>query len=179
MTKRLKVIFSELAPCERLADVGCDHGFITEAALKSGLAKSAVISDISALSLKKAETLLKDYLGKNVRSVVCDGIGEEHAGCDQILIAGMGGEEICGILSNAPSLPGRLVLQPMKNVDKVRKTALSLGYRILKDYCFKDGKFYFLLVCERGEDEYDEDELFFGRDNLRNPSPDFKEYAAA
>ena len=179
MTKRLKVILSELAPCECLADVGCDHGYITKAAIESGIAKAAVISDISAPSLKKAETLLKDYLGKNVLPVVCDGLSESHAGCDQILIAGMGGEEICEILLKAPFLPGRLVLQPMKNADKVRKTTLMLGYRIEKDYCFKDGKFYFLLVLEKGKDFYTEDEIFFGRDNLKDPSPDFKEFALA
>ena len=176
MTERLDIIFSELAPCRKFADVGCDHGYIAEAMLAGGKAKETVVSDISAPSLEKAKKLLARY-GKRVKAIVCDGLCAEHSDCDQILIAGMGGEEIASILQRAEKLPERLVLQPMKNADKVRKSLLSLGYRIIKDYVFKDGKYYFLIVAERGEDEYTEDELFFGRDNLNGKCPAFEEYA--
>jgi len=89
----------------------------------------------------------------------------------------MGGEEIISILEGAPFVPERLVLQPMKNADKLRKRLLSLGYRILKDYLFIDVKYYNLIVCERGEDCYTEDEIFFGRDNLRQRPEDFIRFA--
>lgn len=90
----------------------------------------------------------------------------------------MGGEEIDKILLSAPFLPKFLVLQPMKNTPKVRKTVMSLGYGIKKDYVFKDKKFYNLLVCEKDLEArpYSETELEFGRDNLKNYSPDFIEY---
>ena len=177
MTERLKIIFSELVSCKKFADVGCDHGYIAKAMLDANKAERVIISDISAPSLKKAEDLLSAYPADRVKAVVCDGLSGVDGDCDQVLIAGMGGEEIVSILSAAENLPVHLVLQPMKNADKVRNKALSLGYRIVKDYVFKAGKFYFLLVCERGKDKYTDDELFFGRDNLNAPSADFKEYA--
>ena len=87
----------------------------------------------------------------------------------------MGGELICEILKNADFLPDRLVLQPMKNTDKVRKTVIELGYKMLKDTTFKDVKYYDLLVCEKGEESYSDYEIEFGRDNLREKGEAFKE----
>ncbi|MBP5307972.1 MAG: SAM-dependent methyltransferase [Clostridia bacterium] len=176
MTERLKKILSEITPCRKFADVGCDHGYAAKAVLDEGIASFAVVSDISAPSLQKAVKLLAGY-GNRVRAVVCNGFEKIDPDCDQALIAGMGGEEIINILEGAPFLPARLVLQPMKNADKLRKRLLSIGYRILKDYLFKDGKYYFLIVAEKGSDEYTDDELFFGRDNLTGNNPDFTEYA--
>ena len=52
-----------------------------------------------------------------------------------------------------------------------------LGYRIERDYVFKDEKFYTLIAAVKGEDAYTDDEIFFGRDNLKDRSPDFMELA--
>jgi tRNA (adenine22-N1)-methyltransferase len=176
MTKRLQTILNHLICCKRFADVGCDHGYVARAMLETGKAERVIVSDISAPSLKKAQTLLEPY-GQRVKAVVCDGLALVDDDCDQVLIAGMGGEEIISILSSSHFLPKRLVLQPMKNADKLRKSLLSCGYRIIKDYIFRDDKFYVLIVAERGEDSYSEDEIFFGRDNLLSPTADFLEFA--
>ena len=177
MNKRLTIIFNALSECVKFADVGCDHGYIAKAMIDSDKAQMVVISDISAPSLKKAEMLLSDYMGKRAKSVLCNGLALIDVDCDQVLIAGMGGEEIISILKTAPFLPQKLVLQPMKNVDKVRKSLLSIGYAIKRDFIFKDDKFYNLLVCEKGADIYTDDEMFFGRDNLREKPADFIEFA--
>ena len=55
-TRRLRVLCGELRPCARFADVGCDHGYCTQYMLERNLCRTAVISDISAGSLHKAET---------------------------------------------------------------------------------------------------------------------------
>ena len=62
-------------------------------------------------------------------------------------------------------MPESLVLQPMKNVDKLRKTLLSLGYAFKKDFMFKDVKFYDLMYVKKGADALTENEILFGRDN--------------
>lgn len=174
LTLRLKTILDELAHCKTFADVGCDHGYIAENMLKTGKCQFAYVTDISSLSLKKAESLLsKEYLGK-FKAIVCNGLCGVPLS-DQVLIAGMGGEVICDILNSADFLPERLVLQPMKNADKVRLKVLKLGYKLIKDYTFKDEKFYDLIVCEKGEDFYSEEELEFGRDNLRQKGQAFRQ----
>ena len=176
MTKRLTEIFSVLENCHTFADVGCDHGYVAKAMLKSGKCERVIVSDISEKCLKKAEDLLALEIaeGKAI-SVVSDGF--RNVGyCDQALIAGMGGEEIISILSSARSLPEKLVLQPMKNVDKVREKAVSMGYKIKSDYVFRCGKiFYDLITLVKGEDSLTEEEIEFGRTNINAPSVAFKQ----
>jgi tRNA (adenine22-N1)-methyltransferase len=126
--------------------------------------------------LQKARNLLSDYIekGKAV-SVVSDGF-DKVKGADIALIAGMGGEEICSILSREKTLPETLVLQPMKNPEKVRSLLLELKYKFVKDSVFKSaGKFYDLLVLVKGEDFLTEEEIEFGRDNLKGNNQDFKD----
>lgn len=167
MTERLKIIFSHLSGCEVFCDIGCDHGYIAKAMLKSDKAKKVIATDISAPSLDKATSLLYPEIqqGKAV-TLVSDGFDKVEY-CDQALIAGMGGEEIVKIIQKAKALPRKLVLQPMKNCDKVRNCALENGYKFIKDFVFfAGGKYYDLIVLEKGEDKLSQEEIEFGRDNL-------------
>lgn len=174
MTDRLIEIFNALPACEVFADVGCDHGYIAKAMLDSGKCKKAIISDVSQKCLDKAKNLLSDYARKGVvESVLSDGF-QNIKFCDQALIAGMGGEEIISIIKNSKFLPKFLILQPMKNVDKVREFAVSKGYKILTDYVFfAEKKYYDLLVLAIGEDCLTQDEIEFGRTNLVERSKAF------
>lgn len=174
LTLRLKTILSELENCKTFADVGCDHGYVANQMLLSGKCDYAIVTDVSATCLKKAETLLsKKHKGK-FDALVRDGL-KGVPKVDQVLIAGMGGELICDIISNADFLPETFVLQPMKNAEKVRELLIKSGYRLIKDYTFKDEKYYDLIVCKRGEDFYTQDEIVFGRDNLKQKGFAFKE----
>lgn len=178
-SKRLQTVCGELSACDTFADVGCDHGYCTLYMLEHELCRAAVISDISAGSLRKAETLLSAYIqAGTVRSVCCAGLQGVPASCDQVLIAGMGGEEIVKILQEG-FLPPALVLQPMKNAPKLRRFLLDRGYAIVRDFLFLDGgKHYILLRAEAGgrARPYGPPELEFGYDNLHAPGSDFLDY---
>ena len=187
MTKRLQLLFDEIENCEVFADVGCDHGYIAEAVLKSGKSKKVIISDISEKSLQKAKTLLCEKYKGRVKAVVADGFDGIDDKIDEALIAGMGGEEIAGILTRANNLPKRLILSPQHNSDKVRIALLNLGYYIKKDTSFTDGKLYYLIVAEKFEGQfaekstnkkqvYTEDEIYFGKDNINTKNTDFAVY---
>ncbi len=166
---RIAKLCTYLERCNTFADVGCDHGYCTEYMLKCGLCKSAVISDISAKSLSKAERLLKDYVNVGcVTAVCCNGLEKISETCDEVLIAGMGGEEIIEILK-AAYIPRLFVFQPMKNVQKLREYLLSCGAQITVDEPFYDGKkFYYVLKGYRnGNCTYTQAELAFGK-NLKS-----------
>ena len=169
---RLEVLLSLIPKCNVLADVGCDHGYLSKYALDKNLCNSVIISDISAKSLEKAITLLKPY-GNKVKSYVCDGLKAYENQADFAVIAGMGGEEICLILKGVKNLPNGLLLAPQKNNDKVRRLLIELGYKITNDFTFLDGKFYDVIKAEKGEDSYTEKEFIFGRDNLKDRPEDF------
>lgn len=170
---RIEEICKRIAPCKTFADVGCDHGFCTRYALEQKLCEIAYVTDISARSLEKAKTLLKsDIRAGRCVPVVADGL-DGVAPCEQVLIAGMGGEEIVRILSRVP-LPDRFILQPMKNAEKVRAFLLARGAHIEEDVTFADKKFYDLIVgTAAGGDEYSVHELRFGRDNLKRRGAGF------
>lgn len=180
--KRIRTLCGELLSCKSFADVGCDHGYCTQYMLERGLCGSAVFSDISAASLAKAERLLEPYVrAGRARGVCCAGLEQVPRDTEQVLIAGMGGDEIADILA-AGFLPPVLVLQPMRNTRRVREFLLANGYAVTRDYTFRDGKFYDLLRAERGtadaerqgrERAYGEKELAFGYDNVHAPTADF------
>ena len=92
MAERLKEIFSLLPECESFADVGCDHGYIAEAMLKSGKCKRAVMSDVSEKCLEKAKKLNAEFIKNGVaEAVLSDGL-KKVPRTECVLIAGMGGE---------------------------------------------------------------------------------------
>ncbi|MGN0818187.1 MAG: tRNA (adenine(22)-N(1))-methyltransferase [Candidatus Coproplasma sp.] len=177
--ERISYICSQLDKCRVFADVGCDHGYCAQYMLKSGLCERAIISDVSAKSLSKAERALSRYAAEGrVISVCCDGLyGGEVA--DEVLIAGMGGEEIVKILRQG-YLPENFVFQPMKNAELVRAYLLENGCLLTEDNIFRSGKYYYFLIKGKREDsespnvQYGKAELAFGRDSLKNPV--LKEY---
>ena len=174
MTGRIEEICAALKPCRVFADVGCDHGYMSEYMLKNDLCERAYISDISAGSLKKAERLLHKYvLSGRCIAVVANGLEGIQEACDEVLIAGMGGMEIVEILQKYP-LPERFVLQPMKNSKRVRAFLAERGAGIERDYTFGEGKFYDLITgTAAGGSKYSGRELLYGRDNLKRPTPAF------
>ena len=179
MNDRLEKIFNVIPPSYTFADVGCDHGYVSYAMLKSSKCEKVYYSDISEKCLSKAKSLLAEYeeQGK-AKGIISDGL-KKIPPCDTVLIAGMGGEEIIRILSLSEWKPKQLVLQPMKNCDRVRLYLVENGYKIDYDSMFfsKD-KYYDLIVATVGTDSLTNDEIDFGRGNI-NGNTVFKKYAKA
>ena len=174
-SKRIETLCSLLKPTTTFADVGCDHGYCSEYMLKNGFCEFAILSDISKGSLEKATTLLKEFVenGK-AKGVLGNGFFGVPKDTKEVLIAGMGGEEIVAILSHERYgfMPELFVFQPMLNPDELRAYILDNGGFIERDYTFSaDGKFYDVIVGrkrEAGEQKqvYDAWQMEFGRDNL-------------
>jgi len=174
MTDRLNLILSRIPKCKVFADIGCDHGYISKSMLDSGKCERVVFSDVSEKCLEKARILLRKEVEDGLAIAV---VGDGFKGVGKVdcaLIAGMGGEEIVKILDECENLPEKLVLQPMKNCDKVRVALMRLGYAIKEDFVFfAEGKYYDLISCEKGVDELTEDEIEFGRTNIIERGEDF------
>lgn len=165
---RIEEICSVLKKGKILADVGCDHGYIADLALKKGLFEKVYLSDISAGSLKKAEALLSEEIKKGrCIPVVADGMKGLPLNVDTLLIAGLGGEEIIKILREG-YLPKQFVFQPMKNAEKLREYLLECGAKIERDDTFSCGGYYYDLIAgeNSGGSSYSALEIKFGRDNL-------------
>ncbi len=182
--KRIDTLCSLLTGGKVFADVGCDHGYCSEYMLQKGLCELAILSDISKGSLEKAEKLLAPYIraGK-AKSVLGDGFFGVPSTVDEVLIAGMGGSEMVSILSDKKHgfMPARFVLQPMHDCEKVRRYIHGNGGYIERDFTFKDGKYYEVLVGGKNpngkidDQGYTDAEYEFGRENLRELGEAFVE----
>lgn len=179
--KRIDTLCALLKKTTTFADVGCDHGYCSKYMLENGLCDFAILSDISKGSLKKAETLLGDYIADGkAKAVLGNGFFGVPKDTEEVLIAGMGGEEIVAILSHEKYgfMPEKFLFQPMLNPEKLRAYLLEKGGFIERDFTFKaEGKFYDVIVGrKRGEEEkqnYTPAEIEFGRDNLKERGADF------
>jgi len=179
--KRIDTLCSYLKRTTTFADVGCDHGYCSQYMLKNGLCEFAYLSDISKGSLQKAQTLLQSYIDEGkAKAVLGNGFFGVPKDTEEVLIAGMGGEEIVEILSHETYgfIPEKFVFQPMLNPEKLRAFLLENGGYIERDITFcADGKFYDLIVGRKRKQEqkqvYTAWEIEFGRDNLKERSEAF------
>lgn len=178
MTKRIYEICSLVTNCISVADVGCDHGKVGLGLLKEEKCEKVIFTDISRPSLEKAKKAAVKAGVKDKCTFLCgDGLNGVP-NCDTVIIAGMGGLEIIAILEKADFVPKKLVLQPMRNVVELRDY-LQTSYKICRDYCFKDKKFYFLISAQPGSDSLTEEERLVGKTNVSEPTKDFFQWLNA
>ena len=119
MNKRLDLLY-EMIPSDGLGviDVGTDHGQIPIRLANSGYSGNIFATDIAEGPLNAARSAAHAAGVENkIRFLLCDGLDLcPPEDVSDILIAGMGGDTICGILDRAEwifSGQYRLILQPM------------------------------------------------------------------
>ena len=78
----------------------------------------------------------------------------------------MGGKEIIEILENMSFKPSQIVLQPMKNLPDVRKY-VEQRYFVSFDKIVFDKKFYNIISLTQGGDNLSDEEILFGKNNLK------------
>lgn len=163
LSKRLRCVADEIGKADTVADIGTDHGKLALYALRKGICNKVIAVDISENSLQKARVQAENSnLSENIEFICGDGLLPLKEIPDVIVIAGMGGNEIVKILSDR-FLPARYILMPHQDAHILRSFMREKGLRVIKDYVVEDGKFYTLIVCEAGENDYTDSEIILGR----------------
>ena len=159
LTPRLALAASFVPQDAVVIDVGTDHAYLPVQLILSGKCSRAVAADINAEPLKRAEGNIRKYgLSDKIGLVLCDGLAKMDASCgDTIIIAGMGGDTILGILSDAPWTKQKtLILQPMTNAAKLRRFLRENGYVILDEAVAREDRhLYSVMKVTGGESETD------------------------
>lgn len=176
-----------------IAEIGADHGYITLNLFEKNKIDFAFLTDISAASLQKAKDNFSDkpFLNKT-KFLVGDGLSvfsskntfgtKNEENCpkvEQIIIAGMGGNEIKKILQNDKNGFTNFVLQPQRNVVDLRKYLLENNYNIQKDIMVKDGKIFYnvlKVIKSNTKQILTNQEFLFGKTNLETDNIYFNEY---
>ncbi|MBR1707905.1 MAG: SAM-dependent methyltransferase [Clostridia bacterium] len=131
----LEAIHDISMPC--VADIGCDHGFVTAYLIRQRPDIHMIASDISEASLKKTEILLSQTgLDQNVEVICGDGLKVlESKKADAVLIAGMGGETIRQILEEGIDYcaSADLFLQANTDVPLLREGLAGIGLGIARE----------------------------------------------
>ena len=163
---RLRMLSELLTPCDTVADIGTDHGFLGVYLLQRGLCRRVQFLDISSSSLDKARRLVR-ACGLEDRALFNTGDGAEAlvAPAEQVVIAGMGAESIIGIVERGRSVFGgaSLILQPNLGVERLREALGRLGYTIADErVALASGRHYVGLRIQPGEAAYTPGECLVG-----------------
>lgn len=148
LSKRLTAVTDLMPAGNIIADVGCDHGYISINLIESGKFKKAVAMDVrkGPLSIAK-DNIARVGLNEKIESRLSDGLAGVALGeADAAIIAGMGGLLVIGILERSiekAKAMTNLVLQPQSDINLVRKFLRENGFIIKEENMIKeDGKFY-------------------------------------
>lgn len=154
-TKRLDMIVSHVT-ARVCADVGTDHAYAAAKLVSEGICRRVIATDIRRGPLEAARrTVEKNNCADRVELRFGAGLSPLAAGeCDEIIIAGMGGELICDILKEGAAVAqaaDKLILQPMNSQAQLRRFLTEEGYEILGEDIECEGfKVYNLILARKG-----------------------------
>ena len=168
---------------ERVADVGCDHGYLGIYLLKNGIASSVIASDIRKGPLEAAIRNAKKFgVNQDISFHLSDGVTQVPRDFDTFVCAGMGGDTMVSILEAAPWLKNkqyRLILQCQSKNHVLRKYLLENGWNIRAEHILRDGRFLY-TVMEIGYEEVNASlswgEYYFPGVLQNNPADVLAEY---
>ena len=135
---------------DRVADIGCDHGYLGIHLLQSGVATFVFAADINEQPLASARrNSLKFGVAEQMEFYISDGVRNIPRNFDTMVCAGMGADTMISILESAPWLRCanyRLILQCQSKRPELRQWLYDEGFRINRETLAKDGKFVYSIM---------------------------------
>ncbi len=183
ISPRLKACCDFIRPGDRVADIGCDHGYLGIYLLTQGIARSVIASDIRKMPLQSAIENSDKFGVKNKMSFyLSDGAGSIPRDFDTLVCAGMGADTIISVLEGAPWLKNksyRLVLQCQSKTPTLRKYLWENGWRAEKETVLRDGRFLYTVMqvaYQPDSQNADAGQFYFPSALLEQPTAEMKEY---
>ena len=169
-------------PGDRVADVGCDHGYLGIYLLKNNIASNVIASDINEGPLNAAVFNSEKYgVRDKIQFFLSDGVRNIPREFDSLVCAGMGGDTMISILEAAPWLKCdkyRLILQCQSKRPELRRYLSENGWFIREESVLKEGKFLYTVmeVIWLPGMELTPGGCHFSPALLKNPSKDLKAF---
>ena len=153
LSDRLHCCASHISGGIRVADIGCDHGYLGIYLLKNGLASSVIAADVNEAPLQSARRNAEKFGVRDKMSFyLSDGAQNIPRDFDALVCAGMGGDTMVHILQNAPWLQSEqyyLVLQCQSKTPLLRAYLSNQGWHIAEETIVQDGKFLYTVIMAR------------------------------
>jgi len=144
---RLAACAEFIRPGASVCDVGTDHAFLPCYLAENGFGV-IYACDINPKPLALARNFIERRgLSDKITLFKSDGLISAPP-CDDVVIAGMGGETIAGIVERIPfKNPNlRLILQPMTKADVLRERLCAAGYGIIAEKNVRDGGKDYVII---------------------------------
>ena len=154
MNNRLEKIAACIEDGLGFIDVGTDHGRLPSVMAHLGYSGNIYASDIGEAPLASARRTAAHFgVADRISFLLCDGLELcPPEKVDTIVIAGMGGDNICGILDRAEWCMDRqykLILQPMKKAEVLRYWLVNNGFSIESEMLVSDSGMLYQLFSAR------------------------------
>lgn len=189
LSRRMEAVVKMISPQSfAIADVGCDHAYVSIALKLRGMAQRVIAMDVRKGPLAIAEKNIALYgLEQSIDVRLGDGLEKLNPGeADTIVIAGMGGLLMRDILERGKRIWCEkehpvFILQPQSDLDVVRHFLYDHGYAIEREnMLIEDGKYYTVMrAVFRTEEpviEYDDAEWLYGAYNLQHKNEILLQY---
>lgn len=151
LSDRLQMLARMVTSGSRVADVGCDHGFLSIYLVQEEISDSVIAMDVRKGPLSAArEHVAARGLGAYIETRLSDGLKElKDKEVDTVVCAGMGGRLMKRILTESLDKAMQLkelVLQPQSELQEFREFLRTTGFCIAdEDMVQEDGKYYFAM----------------------------------
>ena len=172
-----------VAKGNRVADIGCDHGYLGIYLLTNEIASSVIAADVNEGPLQSAIKNAEKYAVKDRMSFhLSDGVRNVPRDFDVMVCAGMGADTMISILEAAPWLKNyryRLILQCQSKTPMLRQYLNAQGWRITEEAVLKDGRFLYTVMEVYFQPDYprlQNWECYFPPALLENPSAEVSKY---
>lgn len=183
LSKRLQAVADMVTPGLLVADVGCDHAYVSIYLVESNIASGVIAMDVKKGPLEIALHNIKSSgLERQITVRLSDGLSKLNQGeAEAVVIAGMGGSLMIRILEEGKQRVAEqkeLILQPQSEIHKVREYLHQIGYKIVKEQMLIDmEKYYTLMKAVPGKEQYDNTaEYYYGKKLLEEKDPVLKTY---
>ncbi len=189
LTKRMQAVADLVTPGLPVADIGCDHGYLSIYLVQQGIAPSIIAMDVNKGPLEAAKSHVQACkLEDKIKLRLSDGLKNlEDNEAKSVVVAGMGGRLVLKIVSEGEALwkdttnpmLKEFILQPQSEQEYFRKTMNSYGFEcIAEDMVFEDGKYYPMgkYVFKVTVAPLSEVEARYGKHLLDNQNPVLKQY---
>ena len=151
LSGRLLACCNFISPGDRVADIGCDHGYLGIYLLTKGIAKSVIAADINEGPLQCALRNSEKFgVRDRMTFYLSDGVQNISKDFDVLVCAGMGGDTMISILSAAPWLKDsqyKLILQCQSRTPLLRQYLHENGWQITEEQVLRDGKFLYTVMA--------------------------------
>ena len=150
ISDRLLACCAFVHPGDRIADVGCDHGYLSIHLLTQGIASSTIASDLREGPLQSArDNAAKFGVREKIEFCLSDGVQNIPRDFDTLVCAGMGAHTMISILESAPWLRDsryRMILQCQIKTPMLRQYLTENGWAITRESVLRDGKFLYTVM---------------------------------